>query len=495
MSETQEVKSVKEIEAGLVALGSELKAGLTRLSEEQKANGQASEKTGAAVEEMSAKYAALQTELSTLTEKLVAEGKRLDEMAANNGRPGAPGEEAKSVSRMFVESEAYKRFKGSQSRSTDPVSFKTLLDTSAATRLTVPQRDSLVAPSRRVLRLRDLIPVRPTSQASGEYIEETGFNAGTTQAVTSITQTGGLATITTTAAHGWGEVGQYVFITVSGAVQDDYNGSHYAKIASTTTATFSVDSGATSPATGTILAYKRQTHGAAAAVAEGSAKPEARIQFELKTWNARVVAHWLPATRQVLDDDAQLQAYIEDRMLYGLEFAEETQILYGDGSSPNLQGILTHTGVPEYIWSDGPTTPVPDTKIDAIRRAMTLAMLSNYPVTGLVINPLDKQDIDLAKGDDGHYIAFMTVDNAGVERFFRVPIVETPSILSGEALVGAFAQGATLWDREQASIRIAEQHSTYFTENKLAILAEERVGLAIYRPEAFVKVTFDAEPS
>jgi HK97 family phage major capsid protein len=80
-------------------------------------------------------------------------------------------------------------------------------------------------------------------------------------------------------------------------------------------------------------------------------------------------------------------------------------------------------------------------------------------------------------------------------RIWRMPVVDTPAIDEGTALVGAFGTGAQIYDREQASIRISEQHADFFVRNAIVILAEQRLALAVKRPESFVKIDFDAEPS
>jgi uncharacterized phage protein gp47/JayE len=69
--------------------------------------------------------------------------------------------------------------------------------------------------------------------------------------VSTLTQVAGTATCTTGAAHGF-ITGDYVFIV--GADQTEYNGVHQVTVTGGTTFTFSVDSGAVSPATGTITA-------------------------------------------------------------------------------------------------------------------------------------------------------------------------------------------------------------------------------------------------
>ena len=71
-----------------------------------------------------------------------------------------------------------------------------------------------------------------------------------------------------------------------------------------------------------------------------------------------------------------------------------------------------------------------------------------------------------------------------------MPVVQTPAMAQGTALVGAFGLGSQLYDREASNIRIAEQHADFFIRNAVVILAEERLALATKRPESFVVVTF-----
>jgi len=229
---------------------------------------------------------------------------------------------------------------------------------------------------------------------------------------------------------------------------------------------------------------------AAAPVAEGVAKPESAITFKLLSESVKTIAHWIPVARTVLADVAQMRAYIDTRLIYGLKLTEEAQILYGNGVSPNLAGIMVNANIQNYSWSSG---VVGDTKLDCIRRAMTLARVAEYPVTGIVLNPNDWEDIELLKGSDEHYI-WIVVTEGGVPRVFRVPVVDTTAIVSGEALIGAYQLGAMLWDREDSNIRVAEQHEDFFIKNQVLILAEERLALTTFRPQGFVKINFDSAP-
>src|SRR5690625_4874372 len=224
-------------------------------------------------------------------------------------------------------------------------------------------------------------------------------------------------------------------------------------------------------------------------VAEGAVKPKSNLKFARKSVNVQTIAHWIPATRQVIADASQLRSYVDARLLYGLMLEEEQQVLYGDGNSPNLQGILTHTGIQTYNWSDGAAG---DTQVDAIRRGITKARVAEYPVDGIVMHPNDWEDIELLKGSDDHYI-WVQVPVGGVMQLWRVPVVETTAIQPGDVALGAWSLGATLWDREEGNIRVGEPDD-FFYRNQVAILAEERVALSIFRPEAFVKVSLDAAP-
>lgn len=238
----------------------------------------------------------------------------------------------------------------------------------------------------------------------------------------------------------------------------------------------------------------------AAPVAERSgsafaAKPQSSMVFVGEQAPVRTLAHWEAAHRNVLADEPQLRSIIDNELMYGLRLLEDDQILNGDGSGENLLGVLQTSGIQSYDWSDGATTPVADSKADAIRRAATLSFLSYYEPTGVVMHPNDWEDIELTKDANGQYLVAVSVAMGGEPKIWRLPIIDTPAIAEGTALVGAFGTGAQLYDREQASIRISEQHADFFVRNAIVVLAEQRLALAVKRPEAFVKVTFDAAPS
>ena len=244
---------------------------------------------------------------------------------------------------------------------------------------------------------------------------------------------------------------------------------------------------------------------AASSVAERAAnngsfasKPQSSFQFVGQQAPVRTLAHWEAAHRNVLADEPQLRSIIDNELMYGLRLQEDAQILNGNGQGENLTGILQTSGIQDYSWSDGQSGAgdnTADTKADALRRAATLSFLAYYEPTGIVMHPNDWEDIELTKDLNGQYLVAVSVAMGGEPRIWRIPIVETPAIAEGTALVGAFGTGAQLYDREQASIRISEQHADFFVRNAIVILAEQRLALAVKRPEAFVEVTFDNAPA
>lgn len=237
----------------------------------------------------------------------------------------------------------------------------------------------------------------------------------------------------------------------------------------------------------------------AAPVAERSggnfaAKPQSSFNFIGEQAPVRTLAHWEAAHRNVLADEPQLRSIIDNELMYGLRLLEDSQILNGDGTGENLLGVLNTPNIQEYSWSEGAVLPVADTKADSIRRAATLSYLAYYEPSGVVLHPNDWEDIELTKDKNGQYLIAVSVAMGGEPKVWRMPLVDTPAIAEGTALVGAFGTGAQLYDREEASIRISEQHSDFFVRNAIVVLAEQRLALAVKRPEAFVKVTFDGAP-
>ncbi len=219
----------------------------------------------------------------------------------------------------------------------------------------------------------------------------------------------------------------------------------------------------------------------------GTAKAQSDIKFDLVTSAVTTIAHWVLATKQILDDVPMLQSYIDGRLRYGLSYAEELQLLTGGGTGTDLNGIYTQATA--YVQPIAPSAAGMMTKIDVIRLAILQAFLAEYPANGIVMHPSDWADIELTKTDDGAYL-FANPQNGSEPRLWRLPVVETQAMTVDKFMTGAFQLGAQIFDREDANVEISTEDSDNFRKNLVTIRAEERLALAVYRPEAFVKGDF-----
>lgn len=241
--------------------------------------------------------------------------------------------------------------------------------------------------------------------------------------------------------------------------------------------------------------YIRETaaatnEGGALTVAEGAPKPEVTLQFTAADAPVRKIAAWLPVTTEILADAPTLRSYIDARLEYMLMLREEEQVLTGTGVAPQLLGIRNAPGLQTVKPTGGTAVNTAGDRLTTIATGIQLIELVDGEADGLAINPADFWSMLTRRATgDNHYDLdpFMSPDRM---QPWGVPAVRTRSLPAGTGIVGNWFMGATLLDREQTVIRVGEQHADFFTNNKVAILAEERVALPIHRPDFFVELTF-----
>jgi len=222
---------------------------------------------------------------------------------------------------------------------------------------------------------------------------------------------------------------------------------------------------------------------------ESSPKAESTYTWESKSDTVKTIAHYVNVSRQTLDDIPWMRQMLDDELMYGLLLKEESEILAGDGTGQHIKGLITQaTAYNTALDVSG------DTKLDKIRHAKLQARLiglGTFAPDGVVLNPTDMAKIELIKDEagganKGRYIVGDPQQGTQVKFLWGLPVVESDSIAAGTFLVGAFKTGAQLIDRMQAMVEISYEHSVNFTSNIATLLAEERIGLAVRRPDAFV---------
>lgn len=226
---------------------------------------------------------------------------------------------------------------------------------------------------------------------------------------------------------------------------------------------------------------------------ELAAKIKSEITYELVTKPVRTVAHWFAASRQVLSDAPMLQGLLNGRLVYGLDLKSDQQLLQGNGLGQNLDGILVDSDINDVgqIAAGTAAAAIPAAMIDHIRAAVTECQLFEYyNMTGLVLNPVDWQTLETAKATDGHYLMVAMPTDTATQTVWRIPVVISNAMPVSNFLIGDWSMGATIYDRENVSVRVSESHGTMFVENGVAILGEERYTLAIPLPKAFCKGLF-----
>lgn len=221
----------------------------------------------------------------------------------------------------------------------------------------------------------------------------------------------------------------------------------------------------------------------AAEAAEGASKAESAITFSLVNMPISTVAHWIKISRQLASDNVALAAYVNARMVYGVNRKVETQLVAGDGTAPNISGILDTGNFTAHGIADaalGATLK----KLVLIRKMIAASKNAGYPVDAILLNPSDWADIeiDLFTTAAGHTL--YSVTDAGQARLFGVPVIESVGMTVDQVAVGAFGQAYMIHNREGVTVEMSDSDSDNFTKNLITIRAERRLALATERPAA-----------
>jgi HK97 family phage major capsid protein len=221
---------------------------------------------------------------------------------------------------------------------------------------------------------------------------------------------------------------------------------------------------------------------AAAETAEGGTYPEAALAYTEQTSIVRKIAVFLPVTDEQLEDEPRIRGIIDNRLPFMVRQRLDLQILTGNGTAPNLRGILNVVGIQTQAKG---TDPVPDAVYKAIVKVNVTGQAS---ANAVVFNPTDWQDVRLLRTADGLYI-WGNPSDAGPERIWGLRVALAQAETADTALVGDFSNYAELAVRRGVDTQVSNSHSTYFVEGKQAIRADMRVALVVYRPAAFCTVT------
>lgn len=221
-------------------------------------------------------------------------------------------------------------------------------------------------------------------------------------------------------------------------------------------------------------------------VAEGSAKPQAGPTLAVVTEPIQTIAAWVNITRQVAADAPQVRDYLDGKLRYSVKRRADGQVINGNGTSPNISGLLDRTGINAYV------APGAGTEVTAvsIRKAITMMEQDEAVPEIIVLNPADAELFDLTNYATDGLHAVPNVAGEGARTAWGLTQVRSTAVASGTAVL-IDPMAVAVLDRQQVTAYMTDSHASNFISNILTLLLEARLGLAVFEPAGICSVTFD----
>ena len=228
----------------------------------------------------------------------------------------------------------------------------------------------------------------------------------------------------------------------------------------------------------------------AAATAQGYTLGQSDFDITATSVNLEKIGTYMRITEEMLNDTPQLSSYLSARVPGKVLSVEDTEILNGDGSSPNLDGLFTD-GAAFVTGSGGAFYQSIESanQYDVLVAALNQLALSNYQADTILLNPTDLHKIVLLKSTANEYLRQQIY--TGVQpTIMGIPVTVNTAVTAGKFLVGNLAQATQLWIRENLAVSFSREDSTNFRDGFITVKAQERVALTNYQPNAIVQGTF-----
>ena len=229
-------------------------------------------------------------------------------------------------------------------------------------------------------------------------------------------------------------------------------------------------------------------------VSEGGAYTESSFGLEEKSNPIVKVGSYIPATEEVLMDEAMAMTYLEDRLPAQVMRVLDKRCLYGPGTGGQLTGLTVVTGVHNIAKTADQNT------WEALAKAVeTILLQGQTSVDYIFMHPTDWWKLRTLQSATGEFIAGPIL-NAMNLTFAGIPIMPCQALNAGTAVMGAFRDFAHIRDRQQYSTNWYQQFrvpgtadpttDSYTTPTGRRILVGEvRLAITFRRPKAFAQVT------
>jgi len=225
----------------------------------------------------------------------------------------------------------------------------------------------------------------------------------------------------------------------------------------------------------------------AAATAEAAAFGQSDFDLAASTVNVEKIGTYMRITGEMLDDIKQLTSYLSARVPEKVLSVEDNEILNGDGSSPNLDGLFTDGTA---FAAGGFALAIESAnEFDVLTVALNQLALANYQADTILLNPTDLHKMILLKSTANEYLRNQIF--SGLQPTINgIPVTVNTAVTAGKFLVGNLRQASQLWIRENLAVEFSREDSDNFQKNFVTVRAMERVALTNYLPNAIVQGTF-----
>jgi HK97 family phage major capsid protein/HK97 family phage prohead protease len=253
------------------------------------------------------------------------------------------------------------------------------------------------------------------------------------------------------------------------------------------------------------IRYMKETSytNAADTVAEGDEKPEASFVLEEADVAVRKVAVWTKVTDETLEDFSQIRPYIDQRLAFMVRSKIDDQLLNGNGTAPNLAGLLGTSGVQTAEMASNTALDFAKAVLNAITKVRSTAGAFFEP-DAIVMHPNDYEKLRAAVDGNSQFYGggyfqgqYGTPYNDpnfmwGLRVVQTTAISElnlaTPGASNKGPVIGDFKNGGAVYYRNGLSINATNSDQDDFIMNLTTIRVEQRLALAVFNSLAFCRV-------
>lgn len=208
---------------------------------------------------------------------------------------------------------------------------------------------------------------------------------------------------------------------------------------------------------------------------EGAAKKVVHFAFDKATLTLEKLTAFLKVSEELYSDYTAIRDYMNSQLPLMVRQDEEYKL------STELYSTVTVSAIASDIAGDN--------GFDAIAAGINaIQQTAFWEPDGVFIHPNDFWTLAVSKSTvSGDYYSggpYMSPARSP----WGVRTVISLSATEGFPMVGAFRQGGQVWRKGGVIVASTNSNEDDFKNDLIAIRAEQRVGLAIYYPEAFAEI-------